>query len=178
VAYPTITFTASGGVSPYTWSPTPGSTLPPGLTLSSAGVLSGIATTPATYSFSVQVTDGTLTKTAKAFSMTIASASSAGGAVVVPTGADPATNGINFQVAINNAKLGDTIILTAGATYYTPVGFGFGPKSGGVGTDADYITVQSSNMAGCPAEGVQVNPATHAAAMPKLVGSGPHEWLG
>src|SRR4029450_7771983 len=104
---------------------------------------------------SVQVTDGALTTTAKAFSMTVASASSAGGTIVVLTGADPVANGLNFHPAINSAKLGDTIVLTAGATYYSSGGFGFGNKSGGVGTDADYITVQSSNMAGCPAEGVQ-----------------------
>ena len=49
------TFTASGGTAPYTWAKTVG-TLPPGLTLSSGGVLSGTPTTAGTYSFSVQAT--------------------------------------------------------------------------------------------------------------------------
>lgn len=57
--YTPVTFAASGGTTPYTWSVGPG--LPTGMTLSSAGVLSG---TPAvgtgggtTYTFTVTVTD-------------------------------------------------------------------------------------------------------------------------
>ena len=49
---------ATGGIAPYTWSLT--GTLPPGLTLSAAGLISGTVTpTDAgnTYSFSVTVTD-------------------------------------------------------------------------------------------------------------------------
>ncbi|HET6177294.1 MAG TPA: putative Ig domain-containing protein [Candidatus Sulfotelmatobacter sp.] len=51
--------TASGGVAPYTWTwvaPT-GSSLPPGLVLSSSGVISGTTTTPGSYTFSVTVSD-------------------------------------------------------------------------------------------------------------------------
>jgi hypothetical protein len=48
------TFLASGGKTPYSWSA--GSTLPPGLALSSAGVLSGTVS-GGIYSFTVQVTD-------------------------------------------------------------------------------------------------------------------------
>jgi Putative Ig domain/Spy0128-like isopeptide containing domain len=50
------TLTASGGTTPYTWSVNSG-TLPPGITLSSAGVLSGTPTATGTYSFSVNVID-------------------------------------------------------------------------------------------------------------------------
>jgi hypothetical protein len=51
----TQTFSATGGVPPYTWSST--GTLPPGLALSSSGTLSGVPTTPGTYSFTVKATD-------------------------------------------------------------------------------------------------------------------------
>ena len=47
------TLTASGSTAPYTWSLPTGSTLPPGLTLNSAGVISGTPTSTGTYSFSV-----------------------------------------------------------------------------------------------------------------------------
>jgi uncharacterized repeat protein (TIGR01451 family) len=50
------TLTATGGTTPYTWSVNTG-TLPPGITLSSAGVLSGTPTTAGSYTFSVNVID-------------------------------------------------------------------------------------------------------------------------
>ena len=48
--------TANGGLTPHTYAVTAGS-LPPGLTLSTAGVLSGTAGAPGTYNFTVTATD-------------------------------------------------------------------------------------------------------------------------
>lgn len=58
VTYPYAgdTFTASGGLPPYSWSVTAG-TLPPGLTLDSGGSLSGTPTSASSFSFTVTVTD-------------------------------------------------------------------------------------------------------------------------
>jgi hypothetical protein len=50
------TLTASGGSGPYTFTKTSGS-LPPGLTLSPAGVISGTPTSNGTFTFTVQATD-------------------------------------------------------------------------------------------------------------------------
>ena len=50
------TLTAAGGTTPYTWSVNAG-TLPPGLSLSSAGVLAGTPTTAGSYPFTVNVVD-------------------------------------------------------------------------------------------------------------------------
>ncbi len=55
------TLAAAGGSGSYSWSVVSGS-LPPGLSLSSAGVISGTPTTAGTYSFTVQVSDGISTK--------------------------------------------------------------------------------------------------------------------
>ena len=55
VAY-TATLTATGGTAPYTWSVTAG-TLPTGLSLSSAGVLSGTPTVAGSSSVTIQVAD-------------------------------------------------------------------------------------------------------------------------
>lgn len=58
-AYST-TLAASGGVAPYSWTTTAG-TLPAGLVLSTAGVLSGTPTAPAAAAFTIQVTDAETT---------------------------------------------------------------------------------------------------------------------
>jgi hypothetical protein len=57
VAY-SKTLVAASGIPPRTWSLASG-TLPPGLTLSAAGVISGTPTTPGTSTFTAKVTDST-----------------------------------------------------------------------------------------------------------------------
>jgi Flp pilus assembly secretin CpaC len=52
-----LQLSASGGVTPYTWSLAAGSTLPTGLTLSPAGVISGTPTTSGSFTFTATVTD-------------------------------------------------------------------------------------------------------------------------
>src|ERR1700733_6225365 len=72
----TATLAATGGTAPYTWQLTGGS-LPTGLTLSSAGVISGQATTvtpgtpPVPASFTVQVTDSAQSTATQAYSITV-----------------------------------------------------------------------------------------------------------
>jgi hypothetical protein len=53
------TLAASSGVQPYTWSLAGGTLLPPGLSLSSSGVISGTPIATGTTNFTVQVTDST-----------------------------------------------------------------------------------------------------------------------
>jgi hypothetical protein len=64
-----FTFQAISGTPPYTWSAV--GVLPAGLTLSSAGVLSGTPTAANAYDFTVQVTDSNSLLAQKAFSVTI-----------------------------------------------------------------------------------------------------------
>jgi Putative Ig domain len=57
-AYPSNTnLSASGGIPPYTWSLTGGTTLPAGLSLSSSGQITGTPTAAGTTNFTVQVAD-------------------------------------------------------------------------------------------------------------------------
>lgn len=77
---------ATGGVPGYTWALTVGS-LPPGLSINGAGLISGTPTTIGTYNFTVQVTDTAAHSTTKAFSLTIACTSiSITSALTLPTG--------------------------------------------------------------------------------------------
>ncbi len=61
VSYPTTTFSATGGQAPYVWSLAPGSpSLPPGLTLSPDGTISGVPTQDGTFDFVIRLTDASL----------------------------------------------------------------------------------------------------------------------
>jgi hypothetical protein len=80
-----------------------------------------------------------------------------------PTGATiKVAAGGDLQAALNDAQLGDTIVLEAGATFTGP--FHLPNKTTGSG----WIYVVSSNLASLPAPGQRVAPKD-AANMPKLV---------
>ncbi len=64
------TLNASGGTKPYTWTVT-GGALPAGLTLSSAGVISGTPTGSGAASFTVTVTDNVAATANKTYSLTV-----------------------------------------------------------------------------------------------------------
>lgn len=73
----TFTFTATGGVTPYTWSQ-PAGTLPNGLTLSSAGVLSGTPSQGGNFTYTIKVTDANTQAGTAVFTQTITSGGSGG----------------------------------------------------------------------------------------------------
>jgi len=68
------TLTTSGGNAPIAWSLS-GGQLPPGLTLSSVGVISGTATATGTYSFTVKAADGSSPQQSATVSFTLSVAS-------------------------------------------------------------------------------------------------------
>jgi hypothetical protein len=103
VAY-SQTLTATGGLTPYTWSVASG-TLPVGLTLSSAGVISGTPTTAQTFNFTVQVQDANTTTATKSLFIVIYNALS------ITTGSLPASYEINVY--------SQTLTATGGLTPYT-----------------------------------------------------------
>ena len=70
-AYTATTLAATGGTPPYTWS---ASGLPSGLSISSAGVISGTPTASGTFSVTVQATDSAQVTATKAYSVTVAAA--------------------------------------------------------------------------------------------------------
>lgn len=72
------TLTATGGATPYTWALADGD-LPPGLTLSSGGVISGDLTAAGTYEFTVEVTDANSNTDTQLLAIVV---SSGGGAAI------------------------------------------------------------------------------------------------
>jgi hypothetical protein len=75
--------------------------------------------------------------------------------------------GDDLQAALKSARFGDTIVLQAGATYVGPIILPL--KSGGSGTDADYITIRTSDLAGIARDDERLKPALHARALAKIV---------
>lgn len=104
------TFTASGGVPPYTWS---SSGLPAGLTLSTAGALSGSPTAPGTPSFTATVTDSAGTTASRTVTLTVALPPTPPVNLTgLPATSNPATQS-TLQIGIANAYPVDvTVALT------------------------------------------------------------------
>jgi hypothetical protein len=72
------TLAASGGTTPYSWSLVAGlGTLPPGLSLSTGGAITGTPTTAGTYNFTVKVNDSASGSAQKALSIAVAAAGTA-----------------------------------------------------------------------------------------------------
>lgn len=81
--------------------------------------------------------------------------------IVVPAAGD-------LQAAINAANCGDEIVLQAGATFAGNFILRYkGPCSG---TDADYITLRTSNLPGITPAGTRITPA-QASSMPTVLAS-------
>jgi hypothetical protein len=75
--------------------------------------------------------------------------------------------GDDLQSALRSARFGDTIVLQAGATFPGPIILPF--KGAGSGTDADYITIRTSDLGGISQEAERIKPTVHARGMPKIV---------
>ncbi len=69
--YQTATLTATGGTTPYTWSLAEDTSLPPGLSLSNNGIISGTPTEKGNFKFTVQVTDAAAETTTRDFTIHI-----------------------------------------------------------------------------------------------------------
>ncbi|HSY13214.1 MAG TPA: Ig domain-containing protein [Verrucomicrobiae bacterium] len=115
---------ASGGEPPYTWSITSG-TLPPGLTLSSAGAISGIPTVAGSYPITIQVTDQFQNTASKSLSLTVAQ-----GSLLITTANLPnGTQGVGYSATLGAAG-GEPPYTWSVATGTLPDGLNVDPNSG------------------------------------------------
>jgi hypothetical protein len=120
------TITGNGGTPPYTFAVTAGS-LPPGLTLSSAGLLSGTPTAAGSYPFTITATDSTGTTGSQAYTVTVNQDS---------------TTTANVSSSLNPSTYGQSVTFTTTVTANPP---GAGTPTGtvtfldngtAIGTDA------------------------------------------
>ena len=152
VAY-SASLTATGGTAPYSWAVSSGS-LPAGLSLSSAGVISGTPATAGTAGFTVRATDSASGTATAVLSLTVAAASS-GSLVILSPAQLP---GVNY----GQAYPGITLYATGGTVPYAwsvvsgPLPSGLSLSSSGVltggtlssGAGAYSFTVQCADSAG------------------------------
>ncbi|MBL8465532.1 MAG: Ig-like domain-containing protein [Thauera sp.] len=109
-SYATI-LSASGGVAPYTWSLSSGSSLPGGLTLASDGIISGVPASGGTFRFIVRVRDSASSAASKLQEASITVAGGATGALTISASELPPKGsvGVYYAFAPN---------LTGGASPY------------------------------------------------------------
>jgi hypothetical protein len=73
--------------------------------------------------------------------------------------------GESLQAAVNAAELGDTILLEAGESYDGPIVLPYKAAK----TDADFLTIETSNLSAISSDGERIRPEVHARAMPKII---------
>jgi uncharacterized repeat protein (TIGR01451 family) len=95
-----VTLTATGGTTPYTWAVNSG-TLPAGLTLSSAGVLSGTPTTAGSSTFTVSVVDANNGVSTQSITLVINSAALSINLTASTTSVAPGSK-VNYTVTAQN----------------------------------------------------------------------------
>jgi hypothetical protein len=192
----TATLQAAGGKAPLTWVVAPGSTLPAGLTLSTAGVLSGTPSASGSFSFTVKVTDstaGTPQSATQTFQLSIAGRKTD---TSIAFGANPITFGqsTSVTVTVTDTQAGGNPSSPAGTIPLTGSGLSApscllqpaGPAASActvtvtppsAGTDligANFSATATHQLSGATS-GLTVNPAGTATALvsslnPSLVG--------
>lgn len=105
-----LTFAATGGIAPYKWSVANGSTLPPNLGLTNAGVLSGMPTTAGNPSFSITVTDSENPAVSSTSPFTL---------LIQPAGTLQITSSATLPDAIVNQAYSTTLQASGGTAPYT-----------------------------------------------------------
>jgi hypothetical protein len=91
------TFTATGGTSPYTF--TKSGTVPPGLTLTSAGLLSGTPSTTGSYSFTVFASDTAGDSGSRAYNLSITASAPCSGVTFAVSDATSTAGFLQFSVS-------------------------------------------------------------------------------
>jgi hypothetical protein len=146
------TISAQGGQSPYSWSISAGN-LPPGLSLSSRGVLSGTPSKPGSYSFTVKAEDSSRLRqnATQPYKVQISSVALPGGNLSVSTSSLPGgTQDATYSAALTAAG-GKTPYLWAITEGALPSGLTFSSRGeiSGAPTAAGYylFTVQVADAA-------------------------------
>lgn len=157
VPYPSQNFAATGGEGPYAYSVA--GALPPGLTLSPEGVLSGTPTAPGTFNFSVTASDSTGCAGARSFAITVIAAEIAQTTRTLTTG-----NGIlepnecnDLSIRLTNTGTNAATAISSVLTTSTPgveitqasSGYPDLPAAGGNALNLDAFEISTDSTVAC-----------------------------
>ena len=146
VPYLAESLSVSGGTPPYAWALNTGSNLPPGLKLTSTGLISGTPTTAGIFTFTATVTDKLLLAQGQPLQVTITSTYVK--PVVSPPALGTTTVGVPFSYAVSASNYPKTFAVTglpSGLTYSTTTGVISGhPAVGGTFN----VRITATNPAG------------------------------
>jgi hypothetical protein len=163
------TLTATGGVSPYTWS---ASGLPSGLTVSSTGTISGVPTTTGTQMAALTVKDSTTATASSSLSLTISSSSLPPRPATTYSLLHFGNAGYGgddtnvFQTALNyTAANAEALEIPAGSYHISPISFPNNSylivdgnvtvtANSGYGTNAHMLNVNAQNVTIIGAEAI------------------------
>ena len=145
--YYAVGFSVSGGTAPYIWSAT--GNVPPGLTVTSSGTITGTPTAGGTYMFTVNVTDSRQTAASKTFTLIIAGPSFS---ITTPSPLPAGTAGQGYSASL--AATGGTPPFTWAAGTGFPAGLTLNPQTGTIsgtptapGTFTFSVQVTAANQA-------------------------------
>jgi hypothetical protein len=110
-AYAAPQETATGGTGTYTWAKTAG-TLPPGISISSSGVWSGMPTSTGTFTFTIQATDGNALTASQSQTIIVNPAVTPGGPYLVGSSSANSGGSTTLTVPVQNpVAQGDSILV-------------------------------------------------------------------
>jgi len=123
-----LTFTAANGTAPYSFAITAGA-LPPGMSLSGSGLLSGTPDTVGTFNFTITATDAYDATSSATYTLTVIEAQPVAGdlaATVPPNGASQidlasAITGVHTSIAIVSAPSHGTATIAEDVVTYDPI---------------------------------------------------------
>ena len=143
------TLAATGGTKPYTWDISAG-TLPPGLSMSSDGIVAGTPTAVGNSTFTVRVTDANSYASTKVFAMSVAQAPST--VLFIDLGTDPGwTTTGEWNYGIPTGAGGTSYGYndpTSGATGSNVYGINLTGDYSLTAGDPQYLTTTALNLAG------------------------------
>ncbi|WP_425510202.1 putative Ig domain-containing protein [Xanthomonas indica] len=169
------TLTTSGGTAPYSYSVVSGA-LPTGLSLTTAGVLSGTPSAAGSFAFSIKVSDANGFSATQAYTLTIASAVPAPVAAN-DTGATLVDTALTLEVTGNDTGSIDSIAVATAPSHGTATVDGmrlvYTPAPGYVGVDSVHYTAVGAGGSSAPAIvtiTVNARPIAASAMVPAVTG--------